>query len=204
MLNISYNFLTYARSISGQWSVSLDFDKNIIGIGRTQNSHIGTPLSPTDAISLFSVCIVLHKFIWFVCNWLVRLGMDLAVLCVMWSQKYHQLIPFGCFQFALCCINVAIVIWFVCDTVCNRWLLIKPRPILSNYTLLKESGGTELALSWLYAIGNWCCHYYYLHVFVIVCNVGAVQMVLALLEKNLVGGNTLPSTFSSHPSISLS
>ena len=46
MLNISYNCLTYARSrsISGQVSVLVDFDKNIIGIGRTQNSHIGTPL----------------------------------------------------------------------------------------------------------------------------------------------------------------
>ena len=44
MLNISYNCLTYARSISGQGSVSVYFDKNIIGISRTQNSHIGTPL----------------------------------------------------------------------------------------------------------------------------------------------------------------
>ena len=25
--------------------------------------------------------------------------MDLAVLCVMWRRKYHQPMPFGCFQF---------------------------------------------------------------------------------------------------------
>ena len=44
--------------------------------------------------------------------------------------------------------------------------------------------------------------------FVIVCNVGAIVAFdvnsAALLEKNLVGGNTLPSVFSSHPSINLS
>ena len=33
-------------------------------------------------------------------NWLVRLDTDLAVLCVMWSRNYHQLMPFDCFQFA--------------------------------------------------------------------------------------------------------
>ena len=32
-------------------------------------------------------------------NWLMRLGIDLAILCVMWNQKQHQLMPSGCFQF---------------------------------------------------------------------------------------------------------
>ena len=46
-----------------------------------------------------------------------------------------------------------------------------------------------------------------MHVFVTLCNVGAIVAVAvlqALLEKNLVGGNTFPSVFSSYPSISLS
>ena len=44
MVYVSYHYLTYARSILDWRSVSVDFDKNIIGIGRTQNSHISTPL----------------------------------------------------------------------------------------------------------------------------------------------------------------
>ena len=43
--------MTYARSISDQLSISVDFDKNIIGISKTQNSHICTPLFITNYIA---------------------------------------------------------------------------------------------------------------------------------------------------------
>ena len=31
-------------------------------------------------------------------HWLMRLGMDLAVLCEVWRWKWHQWMPFGFFQ----------------------------------------------------------------------------------------------------------
>ena len=34
----------WARSISDRWLVLVDFDKNLISISKTHNSHIGTPL----------------------------------------------------------------------------------------------------------------------------------------------------------------
>ena len=37
-------------------------------------------------------------------DWLVRLRMYLAALCVRWSQNQHWLMPFGCFQFT-CTLN---------------------------------------------------------------------------------------------------
>ena len=52
MVYVSHHCLKYAGTISDWLLVSADFDKNIVGIGRTQNSHIGTPLGWTLLIIL--------------------------------------------------------------------------------------------------------------------------------------------------------
>ena len=62
-----------------------------------------------------------------------------------------------------------------------RWLLIKTRYALYQNNLSKESGGTELIPSWLYAIDAGTiiviCMFLFCF-FVTVCNVGAVVTVV--------------------------